>query len=113
NVRFWERSGNLVLDQSTTGSDPGCVKTLRGITAPGIFGPMVMRRAKNAKICLPLGITSKSDFVFIRPRPKADIVVDRSRRPDKLWRSAGAGRHIAISLACHGGRAGHNNGSVR
>ena len=27
--------------------DPGCVKTLRGITAPGIFGPMVMRRAKK------------------------------------------------------------------
>src|SRR6202022_2446119 len=29
--------------------DPGCVKTLRGITAPGIFGPMVMRRAKKRK----------------------------------------------------------------
>src|ERR1700730_5450230 len=27
--------------------DPGCVKTLRGITAPGILGPMVMRRAKS------------------------------------------------------------------
>src|SRR5215831_20464989 len=32
-----------------TESDPGCVKTLRGITAPGIFGPMVMRRAKKRK----------------------------------------------------------------
>jgi hypothetical protein len=32
-----------------------------------------MRRAKNAKICLPLGITTKSDFVFAQPRPKADI----------------------------------------
>jgi hypothetical protein len=29
--------------------DPGCVKTLRGITAPGILGPMVMRRAKKRK----------------------------------------------------------------
>src|SRR5437868_8800218 len=29
--------------------DPGCVKTLRGIIAPGIFGPMVMRRAKKRK----------------------------------------------------------------
>jgi len=28
-----------------------------------------MRREKNAKICLPLGITTKSDFVFTRPRP--------------------------------------------
>ena len=28
---------------------PGCVKTLRGITAPGILGPTVMRRAKKRK----------------------------------------------------------------
>ena len=30
-------------------NDPGCVKTLRGITAPGILGSTVMRRAKNRK----------------------------------------------------------------
>jgi hypothetical protein len=36
-------------DAVKTGSDPGCVKTLRGITAPGILGPMVMRRAKKRK----------------------------------------------------------------
>ncbi len=29
--------------------DPGCVKTLRGITVPGILGPVVMRRAKKHK----------------------------------------------------------------
>src|SRR5215472_12988200 len=29
--------------------DPGCVKTLRGITAPGILGSTVTRRAKNRK----------------------------------------------------------------
>ena len=29
--------------------DPGCVKTLRGITAPGILSPMIMRRAKRRK----------------------------------------------------------------
>src|SRR4029077_5658215 len=28
---------------------------------------------KNAKICLPLGITTKSDFVFTRPRPSRDM----------------------------------------
>jgi hypothetical protein len=33
------------------------------------LGPMIMLRAKTAKICLPLGITIKSDFVFTRPRP--------------------------------------------
>ena len=30
-------------------NDPGCVKTLRGITAPGILGPMIMRRLKKRK----------------------------------------------------------------
>jgi len=29
--------------------DLGCVKTLRGITAPGILGSVVMRRAKKRK----------------------------------------------------------------
>jgi hypothetical protein len=53
--------------------DPGCVKTLRGMTAPGILGSTVTRKAKKAKICLPLGITTKSDFVFTRPRPQADM----------------------------------------
>ena len=30
-------------------SDPGCVKTLGGITAPGILGPTVMRSKKTQK----------------------------------------------------------------
>jgi hypothetical protein len=34
-----------------------------------------MWRAKNAKICLPLGITTKSDFVFTRPRRGAAVCV--------------------------------------
>src|SRR6516164_6393446 len=34
------------------------------MTAPGILDSTVTRKAKNAKICLPLGITTKSDFVF-------------------------------------------------
>jgi hypothetical protein len=29
--------------------DPGCVKTLRGITAPEILSPVVMQRAKKRK----------------------------------------------------------------
>jgi hypothetical protein len=33
--------------------DPGCVKTLRGIIAPGILGSMVMRRAKKRKNLSP------------------------------------------------------------
>jgi hypothetical protein len=55
-------------------NDPGCVKTLRGITAPGILGSTGMWRAKKSvKSCLPLAITTKSDFVFTRPRPTAYI----------------------------------------
>jgi Pyruvate/2-oxoacid:ferredoxin oxidoreductase delta subunit len=30
-------------------SDPGCVKTLLGITAPGILSPTIVRRAKKRK----------------------------------------------------------------
>ena len=33
----------------TSPNDPGCVKTLGGITAPGILGSTVMRRAKKRK----------------------------------------------------------------
>jgi hypothetical protein len=50
--------------------DPGRVKTLRGITAPGILRLVVTFRAKNAKSRPALGITTKSDFVFAQPRPK-------------------------------------------
>jgi hypothetical protein len=54
---------------SHSGFDPRCVKTLRGITAPEIFGSMVCGEQENAKICVALGITTKSDFVFTRPGP--------------------------------------------
>ena len=33
----------------TDAIDPGCVKTLRGISAPGILSPVVMRRARKRK----------------------------------------------------------------
>jgi len=38
-----------------------------------ILSSVDTRRGKNRKICLPLGITTKSDFVFTRPRPSTDI----------------------------------------
>jgi hypothetical protein len=53
--------------------DPGCVKTSRSITAPGISGLVVTLRAKKAEIRPSLGITTKSDFVFAQPRPLAAI----------------------------------------
>jgi hypothetical protein len=38
------------------------------------FGPYGHAESKkNAKICLPLGITIKSDFVFAQPRPDSDV----------------------------------------
>jgi hypothetical protein len=57
----------------TGAPDPGCVKCLRGISAPGILSSVVMRRQENAKICLPLAITTKSVFIFVQPRPTSDI----------------------------------------
>ena len=40
-----QRAGSATL----VANDPGCVKTLRGIIAPGILGPTVTRRAKKRK----------------------------------------------------------------
>ena len=45
-------------------NDPGCVKTLRGIIAPEFWALRSCGEQKKAKICLPLDITTKSDFVF-------------------------------------------------
>src|SRR2546428_1516534 len=57
----------------TAEDDPGCVKTLHGITAPRILRLVVALRENNAKIRPSLGITTKSDFVFAQPRPIGDI----------------------------------------
>ena len=46
------------------GQDPGCVKTLRGIIAPGILGSTVTRRVKKRK-----NLSSARHLVFTRPRP--------------------------------------------
>jgi tetratricopeptide (TPR) repeat protein len=42
-----------VIDRVSPPNDPGCVKTLRGIIAPGILGSTVMRRAKKRKNLSP------------------------------------------------------------
>src|ERR1700730_13303649 len=47
-----KRCGNLDATPSAclvSGAEPGCVKTRRGITAPGILSPVVMRKAKKRK----------------------------------------------------------------
>ena len=43
------KDANRVRLYSRPGNDPGCVKTLSGIAAPGILNPVVMRRAKKRK----------------------------------------------------------------
>ena len=89
-VRLLGRSGSGRAAEfaASVENDPGCVKTLGGITAPGILGSTVMRRAKNAKICLPLGIATKSDFVFTRPRPFTSVSV--TRRNVRNWTRSGS-----------------------
>src|SRR5262249_11349946 len=41
--------GSIFIAQRSVANDPGCVKTLRGITAPGILSPTILRRAKKRK----------------------------------------------------------------
>jgi hypothetical protein len=48
-VGYRGNSGRADLAIGASESDPGCVKTLRGITAPGILSPMIVRRAKKRK----------------------------------------------------------------
>jgi hypothetical protein len=58
---------------------------------------------QNEKICLPLGITTNSDFVFTRPRPKADISRTSLATNDPGFRQASLtdpGLH-----SCHRGEA--------
>ena len=61
------------------GQDPGCVKTLRGITAPGILGSMVMRRAKKRK-----NLSSARRYDQIRFRFHTAKTRCRRRRTDAL-----------------------------
>ena len=76
--------GAIFGAQRSVANDPGCVKTLRGITVPGILGLWSCGEQKNIKICLPLGMTTKSDFVFAQPRPKAGLHRLRQWMPQRL-----------------------------
>ena len=62
---------------------------------------MVMRRAKNAKICLPLGITTKSDFVFAQPRPGTDICSNAGDGTAVHLSAPGAVRHDVAHQVAH------------
>jgi hypothetical protein len=89
-VSFLGYTGRAANVAATAESDPGCVKTLRGMTAPRISRLVVALRAKKAKIRPSLGITTKSDFVFTQPRPKAAVAVAAFRfsmigRSVPLW----------------------------
>jgi len=48
-VRSLGLSGHQCCTAVMRAVDPGCVKTLRGITAPGILSSVVMRKAKKRK----------------------------------------------------------------
>src|SRR5215510_437994 len=63
-------------------SDPGCVKTLRGITTPGILGSVVMRRAKKRK-----NLSSARHYDQIRFRFHTHGVIP-DRATLRLWESA-------------------------
>ena len=70
-------------------NDPGCVKTLGGINAPGILGSTVMRRAKKRK-----NLSSARHYDQIRFRFHTAKTQSRHRGPQgprssrlkRLWR---------------------------
>ena len=57
-------------------SDPGCVETLRGISAPGILSPVVTRRARKRK-----NLSSARHYDQIRFRFRTAKTQCRSRGP--------------------------------
>ena len=62
---------------STAQNDPDCVKTPRGITAPGILGSMVMRRTKKRK-----NLSSARHHDQIRFRFHTTKTLNRHKRED-------------------------------
>src|SRR5215472_10540279 len=70
-VRF-RANRTLSRHRRMTESDPGCVKTLRGMTAPGILRLVVTFRAKKCRNLSSAQHYDQSDFVFTRPGSKRE-----------------------------------------
>jgi hypothetical protein len=70
------------LTRLTVAIDPGCVKTLRGIIAPGILGSMVVRRAKKRK-----NLSSAPHYDQIRFRFHTTKTLNRHVRVGKFLQS--------------------------
>ena len=66
-------------------NDPGCVKTLGGITAPGILGSTVMRRAKKTQ-----------KFVFRSALRPNQILFSHDQGRVEMWRG---GCRLNMSVA--------------
>jgi hypothetical protein len=79
-------------------NDPGCVKTLRGITAPGILGSMVMRRAKKRK---DLSSARRYDQIRFRFHTTKTQTGDRGGRNPALQQAPDL--ILANPLCCHTG----------
>src|SRR5579864_3091081 len=65
--------------------DPGCVETLRGISAPGILSPVVTRRARKRK-----NLSSARHYDQIRFRFRTAKAPNGSRRPSETGANANA-----------------------
>src|SRR5262245_47718404 len=81
----------------TSESDPGCVKTLHGITAPRILGSVVVRRAKKCKKLSSARHYDQTRFRFHTTKtltgPKPGRNPAAQRAPDLI---------LADPLCCHG-----------
>src|SRR5262249_7963912 len=86
-----------------TGDDPGCVKTLRGITAPEILGSVAMRRATKRK-----NLSSAPRYDEIRFR----FHTTKTHSGHKLGRNPALQQSPGIGMMCYpsGRKRGHGAG---
>lgn len=115
-VRRWMQGKTVAQPSGTSPYDPGCVKTLRRITAPGILGPMAMRRTKKRKILssarhcdqirfrLRTAKTKSGRFTYPR-RTATTNTMYNSRYIDTVGQAA----QLLTARLCAGGKASSMN----
>jgi hypothetical protein len=77
-------------------SDPGCVKTLGGITAPGILGSTVMWRAKKTRKFVFRSALRPNRISFLHDQdPKRTLAAQNVGIADQSGTSQHAGRVVS------------------
>jgi ABC transporter substrate binding protein len=95
--------GDIMFKRSL--ADPGCVKTLRGIIAPGILGSVVMRRAIRRKNLSSARHYDQIRFRFrtTKTRRRHSLTLRRSIFASQVTRPGQGIRGIAVELCVASG----------